>query len=49
MVLDMAAVYRQSRPFQVCTDPAAAWDEVNRVLREADLPEQPFPQGLGQV
>lgn len=46
MVLDMAAVYRQSRPFQVCTDATAAWDEVNRVLREAGLPEQPFPQSL---
>ena len=48
MVLDMAAIYRQSRPFQVCTEPAAAWDEVNRVLREAGLPEQPFPQSIGR-
>lgn len=47
MVLDMAAIYRQSRPFHVCTDAALAWDEVNRVLREAGLPEQPFPAGVG--
>ena len=48
MVLDMAAVYRQSRPVQICTDAAAAWKEVNRVLREADLPEQPFPPSIGR-
>lgn len=48
MVLDMAAVYRQSRPFMVCTDAAAAWGEVNRVLREAGLPEQPLPPSIGQ-
>lgn len=46
MVLDMAAIYRRSRPFQVCTDPAAAWAEVNRVLREAGLPEQPLPDSI---
>jgi hypothetical protein len=49
MVRDMSAIYRQSRPCQVCTDAAAAWDEVNRVLREAGLPEQPCPDGLGQA
>lgn len=49
MVLDMAAVYRQSRPFQVCTDAAAAWVEVNRVLREAGLPEQPLPESIGRT
>jgi hypothetical protein len=49
MVLDMAAIYRQSRPCQVCTHAAAAWHEVNRVLREAGLPEQPLPDGLGQA
>ncbi|MDR7269835.1 hypothetical protein J2X20_002464 [Pelomonas saccharophila] len=48
MVLDMAAVYRRSRPFQVCTDVTAAWDEVNRVLREAGLPEQPLPASIGR-
>lgn len=48
MVLDMEAVYRRSRPFQVCMDATAAWDEVNRVLREAGLPEQPYPQSLGR-
>jgi hypothetical protein len=47
MVLDMAAIYRQSRPCHVCTDAALAWREVNRVLREAGLPEQPLPSGLG--
>lgn len=40
MVLDMAAVYRQSRPVKVCTDLADAWAEVNRVLAEAGLPAQ---------
>ena len=49
MVLDMAAVYRQSRPFHVCTDSATAWGEVNRVLREAGLPEQLAPSSLGQA
>jgi hypothetical protein len=49
MVLDMAAVYRQSRPCRVCTDVAAAWMEVNRVLREAGLPEQPLPPDLGSA
>lgn len=48
MVLDMAAVYRRSRPFQVCTDATTAWTEVNRVLREAGLPEQPLPQSIGR-
>lgn len=48
MVLDMVAVYRQSRPCQVCTDATAAWDEVNRVLRKAGLPEQPLPLSIGQ-
>src|ERR1043165_5950094 len=43
MVLDMAAVYRQSRRCEVCTDVATAWSAVNRVLREAGLPEQPLP------
>lgn len=49
MVVDMQAIYRQSRPCEVCTTPIAAWDEVNRVLREAGLPEQPSPPGLGQA
>ncbi len=49
MVLDMAAVYRLSRPCQVCTDVAAAWAEVNRVLREAGLPEQPLPPSIGRA
>ena len=48
MVLDMAAVYRRSRPFHVCTDATAAWTEVNRVLREAGLPEQALPQSIVQ-
>lgn len=48
MVLDMAAVYRRSRPLLVCTDAATAWAEVNRVLREAGLPEQPPPDSLGR-
>lgn len=47
MVLDMAAVYRLSRPCHVCTDATAAWAEANRALRAAGLPEQPFPAGLG--
>lgn len=47
MVRAMATIYRQSRPVQVCTSAAAAWAEVNRVLREAGLPEQPMPQDLG--
>ncbi len=49
MVLDMAAIYRRSRPFQVCTDASAAWTQVNRVLREAGLPEQPLPDDLGRA
>lgn len=49
MVLDMAVIYRRSRPFLVHSDPASAWAEVNRVLREASLPEQPQPPGLGTV
>ncbi|HEY8880410.1 MAG TPA: hypothetical protein VIN03_22765 [Roseateles sp.] len=47
MVLDMAAIYRLSRPCEVCTDVATAWAAVNRVLREAGLPEQPLPDGVG--
>lgn len=47
VVQDMAAIYRRSRPFVVCSEPAAAWVEVNRVLREAGLPEQPMPGALG--
>jgi hypothetical protein len=46
MVVDMAAVYRQSRPVQICIDPVAAWQAVNAVLRAADLPEQPAPEGF---
>jgi hypothetical protein len=49
MVLDMAAVYRQSRPFQICTDAATAWHEVNAVLRAAGLPEQPLPAQAERV
>lgn len=49
MVLDMAGIYRQSRPCQVCTSAATAWDAVNRVLGEAGLPTQAFPDGLGQA
>jgi len=48
MVQAMAAVYRQSRPFQICTDVAVAWGEVNRVLREAGLAEQPLPASVGR-
>lgn len=47
MVLDMAAIYRQSRPCQVFTDTTAAWAAVNRLLREAGLPEQPLPGSIG--
>lgn len=47
MVQDMAAIYRRSRPFIVCTDARAAWAEVNRVLSEAGLPAQALPDGLG--
>lgn len=47
MVLAMAAVYRLSRPLQVCTSAADAWAAVNGVLRAAGLPEQPQPDGLG--
>ncbi len=47
MVTDMAAIYRRSRPCVVCTTPTDAWAEVNRVLREAGLPQQPMPAGLG--
>lgn len=47
MVQDMAAIYRRSRPFIVHSDPVAAWAEVNRVLREAGLPEQAMPPDLG--
>jgi hypothetical protein len=46
MVLDMAGVYRQSRPTQIFTDAAAAWAAVNAVLRAAGLPEQPWPDGF---
>lgn len=49
MVLDIAAIFRQTRPCEVCTDIATAWSAVNRVLREAGLPEQPLPEGLGQA
>jgi len=47
MVMDMAAIYRQSRPCVICGDVASAWAEVNRVLREAGLPEQPLPDSIG--
>ena len=47
MVLDMAAIYRQSRPCVICSDTVGAWAEVNRVLREAGLPEQPLPDSVG--
>lgn len=46
MVLDMAAVYRQSRPFHVFNSAERAWAEVNRVLRTAGLPEQALPSGM---
>lgn len=48
MVVEMAAIYRRSRPLLLCTDAGAAWAEVNRVLREAGLPEQPQPDSLGR-
>ena len=48
MVRDMTAIYQRSRPVVVCTDAAAAWAEVNRVLREAGLPEQAGPASPGR-
>lgn len=49
MVRDMAAIYRRSRPFFVHSTVDAAWAEVNRVLREAGLAEQPQPPDLGSA
>ena len=49
MVLDMADIYRKSRPCQVCTDVDSAWAAVNQVLREAGLPEQPLPESIGRA
>lgn len=40
MVRTMTEVYQCSRPVVVCTEAAAAWAAVNRVLRDAGLPEQ---------
>lgn len=49
MVLDMAAVYRLSRPLFICTTASDAWTAVNRVLHEAQLPQQPVPPGAAST